>query len=227
VALTQRVVRESGKVIQRWQKGKLPVVGSWVSVETHIARLRHFGPLVAKVIQPTKRRVLGGNQHVAGKILSLFEPHSQVIRKGKAHKPNEFGRLVRVDEVENGIVSGYEVLEGNAPDTQSFIPAGKQHQAQIGRAPEMATADRGFFSARNEREAKELGVKKVAVPARGRLSRKRAQHQEQRWFQRALGWRAGIEETISNLQHAFSMVRALYTRCIKESVDSSATWVGV
>jgi IS5 family transposase len=210
VALTQRVVRESGKVIQRWQKGKLPVVGSLVSVETHIARLRHFVPLVAKVIQQTKQRVFGGNQHAAGKILSLFEPHSQVIRKGKAHKPNEFGRLVRVDEVENGIVSGYEVLEGNAPDTQSFIPAVKQHQAQFGRAPEMATADRGFFSAKNEREAKELGVKKVAVPGRGRLSRKRAQHQEQRWFQRALRWRAGIEATISNLKHPFSMERALY-----------------
>ena len=210
VARRQRVVRESGKVIQRWQKGKLPVVGSWVSVATHIARLRHFGPQVAQVIQPTKQRVLGGNQHVAGKILSLFEPHSQVIRKGKAHKPNEFGRLVRVDEVENGIVSGYQVREGNAPDTQSFIPAGKQHQAQFGRAPEMATADRGFFSAKNEREAKELGVKKVAVPGRGRLSRKRAQHQEQRWFQRALRWRAGIEATISNLKHPFSMERALY-----------------
>jgi len=40
--------------------------------------------------------------------LSLFEPHTEVIRKGKAHKPNEFGRLVRIDEVENGIVSAYQ-----------------------------------------------------------------------------------------------------------------------
>jgi IS5 family transposase len=48
--------------------------------------------------------------------LSLFEPHTEVIRKGKAHKPNEFGRLVRIDEVENGIVSGYQVLVGNPPD---------------------------------------------------------------------------------------------------------------
>ena len=46
-----------------------------------------------------------------------------MIRKGKAHKPNEFGRLVRVDEGENGIVSGYQVLEGNAADTGSFLPA--------------------------------------------------------------------------------------------------------
>ena len=74
----------------------------------------------------------------------------------------------------------------------------------------MATADRGFFSAKNERTAKELGVQKVALPAKGRLSGKRAQHQKQRWFQRALRWRAGIEATISTLKHPYSMVRALY-----------------
>ena len=174
------------------------------------ARLEHFLPLVGKVIQQTQQRVFGGNQRVDGKIVSLFEPHSQVIRKGKAHKPNEFGRLVRVDEVENGIVSGYQVLEGNPADTGSFLPALEHHQSCFGRAPEMATADRGFFSAQNEREAKKLGVKKVAIPARGRLSRKRAQHQKQRWFRRALRWRAGIERTMSHLKHPFSMARARY-----------------
>jgi len=117
---------------------------------------------------------------------------------------------VRLDEVENGIVSGYEVLQGNPDDSPSFIPALKQHQASFGRAPEMATADRGFFSAKNEREAKELGVKKGALPTRGRLSRKRAQHQEQRWFRRALRWRAGIEATVSHLKHPFSRAGALY-----------------
>jgi len=208
VALTRKVARQAGKVMKRWQKGKLPVDGSVLSVTTQMARLEHFLPLVGKVIEQTQQRVFRGNTHVEGKIVSLFEPHSQVIRKGKADKPNEFGRLVRVDEVENGIVSGYQVLEGNPADTGSFLPALQQHQSCFGRAPEMATADRGFFSARNEREAKQLGVKKVAIPARGRLSRKRAQHQKQRWFRRALRWRAGIERTMSHLKHPFSMARS-------------------
>ena len=210
LALTRRVVREAGEVRKRWQKGKLPVVGSRLSVTTQMARLEHFLPLVGKVIQQTHQRVFRDNRHVAGKIVSLFEPHSQVIRKGKAHKPNEFGRLVRVDEVENGIVSGYEVLEGNPADSGSFLPALQQHLSCFGRAPEMATADRGFFSAQNEREAKQLGVQKVAIPARGRLSRKREQQQKQGWFRRALRWRAGIERTMSHLKHPFSMARARY-----------------
>jgi len=46
-------------------------------------------------------------------------------------------------------------------------------------------------------------VEKVALPGRGRLSETRAERQKQRWFQRALRWRAGIEATISNLKHPF------------------------
>jgi transposase, IS5 family len=210
LALTRQVVRQAGQVIERWKKGKLPVIGSVLSVATQVSGLQHFLPLVEKVIEQTKERVFGGNCHVTGKILSLFEPHSQVIRKGKPHKPNEFGRLVRLDEAENGIVSGYEVLEGNAADTNSFTPALKNHKECFGRVPDVATGDRGFFSAQNEREAKEMGVKQVALPARGRLSGKRAEQQKRRWFQRALRWRAGIEATISTLKHPFSMVRALY-----------------
>jgi IS5 family transposase len=147
---------------------------------------------------------------VKGKVLSLFEPHTEVIRKGKAHKPNEFGRLVRIDEVENGIVSGYQVLTGNPADPTSWMPAIEQHQACFGRAPEMATGDRGFFCAKNERAAQDLGVKKVALPGRGRLSVKRAKKQKERWFRRALRWRAGCEATISTLKHPFSMLRATY-----------------
>ena len=177
MGLTRTVVREASEVVQRWGKGRLKVVGKILRVETQIGQLRHFLPLVEKVITQTKKRVLGGDSHMEDKVLSLFEPHTEVVRKGKAHKPNEFGRRVRIDEVENGIVSGYQVLVGNPEDSTSWMSALQQHQASFGRAPEMATGDRGFFSTQNEREAEALGMKKVALPARGRLSAKRAEQQ--------------------------------------------------
>jgi len=210
LALTRSVVRLASGVIERWGKKRLKVVGKQLLVAAQIGQLRHFLPLVEQVITQTKQRVLGGDTNVEGKVLSLFEPHTEVIRKGKAHKPNEFGRLVRIDEVENGIVSGYQVLAGNPADSTSWMPALEQHQASFGQAPVMASGDRGFFSANNEREAQTLGVKKVALPARGRLSAKRAEQQKQRWFRRGLRWRAGIEATISTLKHPFSMWRATY-----------------
>ena len=210
VALTHRVVRQARDVVRRLAGGRLKVVGDPLHVQAQAGVLQHVLPLVEQVIAQTRARVWGGDRHVPGKILSLFEPHTQVIRKGKAHKPNEFGRLVRLDEVEHGVVSGYQVLEGNAADTNSFLPALDHHQACFGHAPDLATADRGFFSAANEREAQARGVTQVALPARGPLSRTRAVRQKHRWFRRALRWRAGCEATISTLKHPFSMVRATY-----------------
>jgi transposase, IS5 family len=210
LALTWAVVRQAGEVTRRWEKGKLPVMGSSLWVEVQVGQIKHFLPLVEKVIHQARERVFEGNQHVVGKVLSLFEPHTEVIRKGQAHKPNEFGRLVRIEEVENGIVSGYEVLEGNPPDSDSLVPALDRHEATFGQAPRTVAADRGFFSAANEREAETRGVERVALPARGRLSQARAERQKQRWFRRALRWRAGVEATISHLKHPFSMARATY-----------------
>jgi IS5 family transposase len=208
--LTRGVVRQTSDVIQDLQAGRLPVVGSLLSVLAQEALLRHYLPLVEKGIAQTHERVFLENPYVAGKVLSLFEPHTQAIRKGKAHKPTEFGRLVRLDDVENGIVSRYEVLEGNPSDTNAWSAALQQHRLSFGRPPRLATADRGYFAAKNEREAKDSGVERVALPARGRLSKTRSKLQRQRWFRRALRWRAGIEARISTLKHPFSMLRATY-----------------
>jgi len=210
LGMTRSVVRQAGAALKDWEAGGMKVVGNGLQAEVQISQLRHFLPLVEKVITQTRERLWKGNPHLPGKVLSLFEAHSQVIRKGKPDKPTEFGRLVRIDEVENGIGSGYQVQEGNAADTQAWIPALAQHAALFGQAPGLATADRGFFSAANEREAKARGVEKVALPGRGRLSETRAARQKQRWFRRALRWRAGIEATISTLKHPFSMRRATY-----------------
>jgi IS5 family transposase len=98
LALTRGVVRQASAVMQRWRKQRLKVVGKWLRVETQIGQLRHFLPLVEKVIRQTKQRVLGGDSNVEGKVLSLFEPHTEVIRKGKAHKPNESVRALRPAE---------------------------------------------------------------------------------------------------------------------------------
>ena len=74
----------------------------------------------------------------------------------------------------------------------------------------MAAADRGFFSSENEKSALDLGIPQVVLPARGRLSAKRAEHQKQHWFRQGQGWRAGVEPRISTLKHQFGMKRARY-----------------
>lgn len=215
LSLTGRVFRKAQEVASALASGKLTADASSgvlgvAAVMAAEAQIKHYVPLVKQVIAQTKARVFGGNNRYPGKILSIFEEHTQAICKGKAHKATEFGRLVRVDEVENGIVSGCEVLEGNPADQSSFKPALEQHKERFGRAPDLATADRGFFSAKNVREAEAMGVKKVALPARGKLSKKQRARQKERWFRRAQGWRAGIEARISTLKHRFGIARATF-----------------
>lgn len=210
VGVARRVVRQAERTSADLQSGKLTVTGEALRVIVAEGQLRHFVPLVKRVVAQTRARVFGGDKHVDGKVLSLFEEHTQVIRKGKAHKPTEFGRLVRVDEVENGIVSNYAVAGGNPSDMDQWAPALSQHQTQFGRPPRMATGDRGFWSAKNEQVAREQGVEKIVLPARGPLSQARLALQRKRWFRRALSWRAGIEGRIGTLKHRFGMLRASY-----------------
>lgn len=211
LGLVRGLTRQSLSVLEQLHTGKLAAQANMlVSVLQAEAQLRHFLPLTQKVIDQAQARIFEGQTHYPDKILSLFEEHTVVIRKGKAHKPNEFGRLVRIDEVENGMVSHYHIARHNMADQQQWEPALREHQNIFNRAPYLAAADRGFWSAANEAAAQQLGVTRTVLPARGRLSQERAQRQKQRWFRRGQGWRAGAEARISTLKHRFAMERAYY-----------------
>jgi IS5 family transposase len=153
--------------------------------------------------------------------LSLFVPKTYVIRKGKAHKPTEFGRLIDIVEVENGFISDYKVLDGNPSDGTLLVPALKRHIERFGRPPRQVATDRGFWSADNEKDAYKLGVKRVSIPARGKLSKMRHRLQRSRWFRKAQRWRAGGEGRIGILKNNYGLDRCLY-----KSDTAMERWVG-
>jgi len=111
-------------------------------------------PLVRQVMKQTRARILRGDTRADGKILSLFEPATEVIRKGKAGKPNEFGKMVKLQETENQIVTDYEVYDRRPSDSDLLIGAVEAHQARLGRTPRLVAADAAFYSAKNEMAVK-------------------------------------------------------------------------
>jgi hypothetical protein len=98
-----------------------------------------------------------------GKILSLFEPATRVIGKGQAGKPNEFSKMVKLQEAENQIVTDYEVYDRRPSDSDLLIGAVEAHQARLGRTPRLVAADAVFYSAKNEVAVKAKGVKRVCI----------------------------------------------------------------
>jgi hypothetical protein len=97
-------------------------------------------------------------------VLSISEPQTEAIRKGKAAKPTEFGKLVKIQEAEAGFITDYTVCPTRVPDQERWGPSLRTHQALFGQPPRLAVADDGFASAANERTATDLGVKKVMLP---------------------------------------------------------------
>ncbi len=117
--------------------------------------------------RPFWRASPGGEE----KLLSLFEEHTQIITCHKAGKPREFGRKVLIEEVDGGIVSRYEILEEVGREHPHLPASLEAHQEHFGRAPELLAADRGLYSANNERLARQAGVKRVVLPKRAGVSR--------------------------------------------------------
>jgi IS5 family transposase len=179
-------------------------------------------PRVQPVMRQTRARVLGGNTRVEGKLVSLFEPTTEIIRKGKANKPTEFGKLVKIQEAERQIIVAYEVYATRPSDSELLAPAIAMHQQRLGRVPDVVAADAGFYSAAAEAAAKAMGVKRVSVPNRATKSLQRKQEQRRRAFKRAQKWRTGCEGRISLLKRRHGL-----TRCRYRGDAGMIRWVGL
>jgi IS5 family transposase len=171
--------------------------------------------LVKRVVAQTRARVLRGDTHFPGKVVSLFEPHTEIIRKGKLAKPTEFGRLVKIQEAEAQFVTDYVVCERGQTDRALWAPALDRHIALFDHAPQLAVADSGFASQTNERAAHARGVRHVVLPRQPREVRSRA-------ARAALRWRTGCEGRISALKRRHGL-----RRCRYRGPSGMQRWVGL
>jgi IS5 family transposase len=223
MATTRAVLRDTATMVRRLGQ-RLRTASPQVHPILQRAQdqLHAMQPLVQRVVSQTRARVLGGDTHVSDKVLSIFEPHTATIRKGKIAKPNEFGQLVTIQESEHQIITAYEVHAGRPADVTLWTPALNRHQTIFGRAPDLAAGDRGFSSATNEQAATERGVRRVILPRRGPKSPARRAFERQRWFRRGQRWRVGCEGRISVLKRRHGL-----DRCRYHGAEGMHRWVGL
>ena len=180
-------------------------------------------PLLKRAVGQAERRVLKDDPVPSGeKLVSLFEPHTQVIPRFKAGKPAEFGRKVRLDEVEGGLITGYAVLPQGGGQDQPYLPeALANHRRQFGRPPNLLAADRGMASAENQRLAEEAGVEHVALPHVGKAPPGRQAEEKGRRFREGYRFRAGVEGRIHALKRDYGL-----RRCRYHGEQGFGRWVG-
>jgi transposase, IS5 family len=223
----------------KWYRQLLQVVTALVAqvayIQPRLARLTSraalsvhelfstYLPLVQRVMAQTEQRVLHGQRVAASdKVVSLFEPHTAIICRGKAKpKDTEFGHKIWYAEVDGGLISEYRILPGNPPDAQQLPPSLKSHRRLFGKAPREVSGDRGIYSPQNERVARAQGVRYVCLPQPGYKTKRRHRRERQTWFRAAQRFRNGIEGRISHLRRA----RGLH-RCLNHGLQGLERWIG-
>jgi IS5 family transposase len=222
MATTRAVLRDATTMVRRLgQRGRTASPQAKLILQRAQEQLQAMRPLLQRVVDQTRARVLDGDTHVADKVLSLFEPHTETIRKGKISKPNEFGKLVTIQESEHQIITAYDIHAKRPADVTLWTAALDRHHVIFGRAPDLAAGDRGFSSATNERAATDRGVRRVVLPRRGPKSAVRHAYERQRWFRRGQRWRVGCEGRISVLKRRHGL-----NRCRYHGEDGMHRWVG-
>jgi len=217
VAQAKRIADEVANGIKRSKKR-----ADQLRLQALQAVLQRMIPLVQQVMRQTKARVFRNDIHLSDKIVSLFETATQIIRKGKASKPTEFGRLVKIQEAENQIITDYEVCDQRPADNTLLVKSIEAHRRKLGRVPHTVATDAGFYSHANETAVTKMGVQRVAIPNRSTKSEERRLLQKKRWFRRAQAWRTGCEGRISILKRRHGL-----NRCRYPGDDGMKRWVGL
>jgi len=170
---------------------------------------RYVG-LGRRVVDQTRRRVIGGEQlPVAEKLFSIFEPHTDLIMRGKVRTPVEFGHKVRLVESSGGLITDYQVLDGNPADQDHVVPTMEYHERRFGAPPRLLATDRGFDSPANIAACKEKGVTDCIPQRGGQKTPERQAYEKSRAFKKGQRFRAGIEGRISVLFRGRGMKRCL------------------
>jgi IS5 family transposase len=168
------------------------------------AELRGFLPSIHTVVETSERAGLRGEKVPASeRVFSLFEPHVELIQRGKRSKPVEFGHKVVLSQARQKFITNFETLELQKPDNDLTEPAIDDHKDTFGAYPDVMAGDKGMNPSAEKRAKLEAKVKVLAIP------RKLSDWADD-WLVEWQGFRAGIEGTISVLKRAFRLARCLF-----------------
>ena len=165
-----------------------------------VKELLHYADLTAQVGGAARRRVLGGETAPnAEKIFSIFEPHTELIKRGKQPDPTQFGHKTLVIEDAVGFVVAYLVLGAGVLDQDVAVSVMRELQDCFGGKIKSASFDRSFHTPRNQRDLAEI-VPTPGIASKGQAKGRQQQQEGTVAFRQARRRHSGIESAIGALQ---------------------------
>lgn len=175
-----------------------------------IEELKSYLPIIDRVLYQTDMRINHDLKLPAKeKVYSIYEAHTELIKRGKAGKPFELGHMVMIAQTDEKFISDYEVMEIKKPDTALVSPLLENHKRKFGAYPEFFTGDKGFHESPEKTLELEKDIEMVCIPKKGNRTIEQLEKEHSETFQEMQRFRAGVEGSISTLKRAFGMKRCL------------------
>jgi IS5 family transposase len=192
-----------------------------LQVMTILAKLESYITDMDKVIIQATRSFNGESVPAKERIFSIFEPHTELLMRGKAHKPVEFGHLVQIGQVENKFISFYEVSDISLHDNEMLQVALDDHKAVFGTYPKECSADKNYYKSMDDIEEWEEEIDIFSVCKKGKRTEEEIAREHGYFFKLAQKFRAGCEGSISVLKRVFGL-----RRCLNRGFNSFAASIG-
>lgn len=176
--------------------------GLAVEIETYLL-------LGAQVVDQAQRRIFQGEQVPnEEKIFSIFEPHTELLKRGKARRNIEYGHMIQIQQSPEKFITDYDVFEKKPVEHTLLDPAAEHHKDVFGEYPDTFSADKGYYD-RKAVEQLEQKVKSVAIGKKGKRTEEETAREHSPEFREAQRFRAGIEGSISFLKRILRLARCL------------------
>jgi IS5 family transposase len=224
LAITEEVLTNARRTLKATAESLTKASAVKLALESLRKDLTDYCELGDRVVDQARRRVLGGEQvPTSEKIYSIFEAHTDLIKRGKVNKPIEFGHKIFLAESAHGLVTQYRVLDGNPSDEDHVESSLKAHKETFGSAPDVFATDRGFDNAANQKTCRKARIRCPSIPQRGgKKTAERQAVEKSPDFKKAQRFRAGIEGRISVLFRGRGM-----KRCLAHGKQRFTVFIGV
>ncbi len=208
IRLVEDILSTAGKIAERLQG---TAESSGVHDESLAARLIEFQFLGTQVVSQSRRRILEGESVPNDeKLFSVFEPHTELLKRGKAGKPIEFGHMIQIQQVKEKFITDYGVYDRKPVEPELLTTALDSHRSLFGVDASCLTADKGYFE-QDKLDQLEERIDTVSIAKKGKRTLEQLEREHDPVFRHAQRFRAGVEGTISYLKRMLGLSRC-YTK---------------